>query len=290
MPNIARHFARTQLKDIELSAQVVGEVGTPVRDVVMAMANADTSCAFVMDGPKITGILTEHDVTHRVVQSPDVWDQPVDSFMTPNPHVVDKEASAMEALHIMRVNRIRNLPVVLGEAGQYANVTHYDLIVLASRYLEQQPGEGHTLSAEHVLRYVDFYGMHSKIPIEVTEDTSLAEVIELMVSRERGLISIVDDRGVVIGEFTQHDLFGKVACRVEDLEDERVGDWMTTSIASSLPSVTIAKGLQIMAEKRHRYLVLLNETGRSIGIVTFRDISEYFEAAFTVRPETAAEA
>ena len=289
MPNIARHFARTQLKDIDLSAQVVSEIGTPVRDVVMAMADADTSCAFVMDGSKITGILTEHDVAHRVAQSPDAWDQPVDSFMTPDPHVVDKNASAMEALHIMRVNKIRNLPVVLDEAGQYANVTHYDLIVLASRYLDQQPGEGHTFSAEHVLRYVDFYGMHSKVPIEVTEDTSLAEVIDLMVSRDRGLISVVDDRGVVIGEFTQHELFRKVACRVEDLEDERVGDWMATGIASSLPSATIAEGLHVMAEKRHRYLVLVNETGRSIGIVTFRDIAEYFEAAFTVPPAASAE-
>ena len=136
MPNIARHFARTQLQDIDLSAQVVSEIGTPVRDVVMAMADADTSCAFVMDGSKITGILTEHDVAHRVALSPDAWGQPVDSFMTPDPYVVDKAASAMEALHIMRVNKIRNLPVVLDEAGHYANVTHYDLIVLASRYLE----------------------------------------------------------------------------------------------------------------------------------------------------------
>ena len=39
-------------------------------------------------------------------------------------------------------------------------------------------------------------------------------------------------------------------------------------------------GFEVMAEKRHRYLVLLNETGRSVGIVTFRDIAEYFDAAF----------
>ena len=91
----------------------------------------------------------------------------------------------------------------------------------------------------------------------------------------------------MVGEFTQHDLFRKVACRVEDLSDQRVGDWMTTDFASSLPSATIAEGLHVMAGKRHRYLVLVNETGRSIGIVTFRDIAEYFEAAFTVQPAAA---
>lgn len=280
MPNIVRHFERTQLKDIDLSAQVVVPSGTPVEDAVMAMANADTSCSFIMSGDEIIGILTEHDITHRVVRSPDVWDQPIDSFMTPDPHSIDRNSSAMDALRLMRSHGFRNLPVVLDDAGRYANVTHYDLIVLASRYLEGRPGEGDTFSAEHALRYIDFYGMPSKIPVEVTEDTSLAEVIDLMVSRDRGLISIVDGRGVVIGEFTQHDVFRKVACRVEDLDDEVVGDWMTTVFASALPSANIAEGLRQMAEQRHRYLVLLNETGRSVGIVTFRDIAEYFEAAF----------
>ena len=84
----------------------------------------------------------------------------------------------------------------------------------------------------------------------------------------------------MIGEFTQHDVFRKVACRVGDLHDETVGSYMTEDFASAPPTSTIADGLHEMAAKRHRYLLLTNETGRSVGIVTFRDIAEYFEAAF----------
>lgn len=280
MPNIVKHFERTALKDIELSAQVVVDAGTSVHDTVMAMANADTSCAFVMNGASIIGIFTEHDVTHKVVDSPDIWDQPVEDFMTPNPHVIGRNESALTALRIMGRGGFRNLPVVLDDEGRYANVTHYDLILLASRYLETQPGDDHTFAPEHALRFVDFYGMPSRVPIEVPVDATLDEVVGLMKSMDRGLISIVDDRGIVIGEFTQHDVFRKVACRVDDLADHQVGDWMTTQFASTLPSANIASGLHEMAEKRHRYLVLTNETGRSVGIVTFRDIAEFFEAAF----------
>ncbi len=86
----------------------------------------------------------------------------------------------------------------------------------------------------------------------------------------------------MIGEFTQHDVFRKVACRVEDLNDETVEAYMTTAFASALPSTTIEDGLHEMAAKRHRYLVLTNETGRSVGVVTFRDIAAFFEAAFAV--------
>ncbi|MGI9607795.1 MAG: CBS domain-containing protein [Acidimicrobiales bacterium] len=280
MSNIVKHFAQTTLKDVQLSSQVVIDRGTPVRDTVIAMANADTSCSFIMDGVEIIGIFTEHDVTNRVVRSPDVWDQAVEDHMTRGPQVAGRDASAMDALRIMRTHRFRNLPVRLDDDGRFANVTHYDLIRLASEYLDNEPGESDSFSAEHALRYVDFYGMPSRVPVEVTADASLAEVIELMISMDRGLISVIDARGVVVGEFTQHDVFRKVACRVEDLHDEEVGGWMTAEFASGQPSATIADGLHEMAAKRHRYLVLVNETGRSVGIVTFRDIAEYFEAAF----------
>lgn len=280
MPNIVRHFERTALKDMQLSSQVVVQHDTSVYDTVLAMANADTSCAFVMDGQRIVGIFTEHDVTHRIVDAPDVWEQPVSAHMTGDPHVIDREQSAMAALRTMTDGGFRNLPVVLDDEGRYANVTHYDLILLASLYLQSKPGEGDTFSAEHALRYVDFYGMPSRVPAEVLPTTTLEEIVAMMRSMDRGLISIVDDRGIVVGEFTQHDVFRKVAGRVQDLADETVGNWMTTVFASASPSATIADGLQEMAEKRHRYLVLMNETGRSVGIVTFRDIADYFQAAF----------
>lgn len=282
MPNIVRHFERTNLKDVQLSSQVVVETGTTVHDTVLAMANADTSCAFVMNGKSVVGIFTEHDVAHRVVDAPDVWQQPIEALMTPDPHVVSGDDSALDALRAMRNGGFRNVPVLLNEEGLYANVTHFDLIRLASRYLEAEPGEEQTFTAEHALRFVDFYGMHSRVPLEVTIDTTLEEVVRLMRSHNRGLISVVDDRGILIGEFTQYDVFLKVACRLEDLADYVVGDWMTSEFATVLPSAKIADGLHVMAEKRHRYLVLTNETGRSIGLVTFRDIAEFFEAAFAV--------
>lgn len=282
MPNIVNHFESSALADIELSSQVVIDSGTSVSDTVRAMANANTSCAFIMDGTSISGIFTEHDVTNRVVRSPDVWEMDVDDFMTPNPHVIDRGASALDALHVMGDGGFRNLPVVLDDSGRYANVTHYDLILLASRFLEAEREESDSFSAEHALRYVDFYGMPSKVPVEVTARTSLFDVCELMIQRDRGLISIVDDRDIVIGEFTQHDVFRKVACQVDDLHDETVETYMTTAFASALPSTSIADGLHEMAAKRHRYLVLTNETGRSVGVVTFRDIAGFFEAAFAV--------
>ncbi len=281
MSGLVEHFQNTRLDQMTLSTQVVANVGTSANEVVASMAEADTSCAFIMDSGSIAGIFTEHDVTHRVVRSPDQWDQPVENFMTAEPSIAAGNQSALDGLRLMTDRSFRNLPVALDAPTRFANLTHYDLIALASQFLESNHQESSEFSAEHTLRYVDFYGMPSRVPLEVQGDTSLFDTIQLMIESDRGLVSIIDGRGVVIGEFTQHDVFRRVACRVDDLNDEVVADWMTTTnIATTAPSANIADGLREMAAKRHRYLVVINETGRSIGVVTFRDIANFFLAAF----------
>ena len=55
---------------------------------------------------------------------------------------------------------------------------------------------------------------------------------------------------------------------------------MTEEIASTDVRSSIADGIHLMAEKGHRYLVLVTETGRPTNVATFRDITEYLEATF----------
>jgi len=280
MQTIDGHFEATSLTTVAAHTEVVVESKSSVRDVVITMAEADTSCAFVMDEGHLLGVFTEHDVTSHVVDAPDVWDQPVDAFMSEEPHVLDGGDNALQALRLMSEKGFRNLPVVVDAAGTLANVTHYDLIGVASNFLENEELESDDFHPWHALRFVNFYGMPSRIPLEVAIDDSLQVTIQAMRTADRGLASVVDDRGVVIGEFTEHDVFSKVACRVEDLYDEEVGNWMTRAFASTSPLSPISDGLKLMSARRHRYLVLVNETGRPLGVVTFGDIAKYFGAAF----------
>ena len=50
-------------------------------------------------------------------------------------------------------------------------------------------------------------------------DDSVADAISAMLDYGTGLVTVLDARGTVIGEFTEHDVFTKIACRVEALED-----------------------------------------------------------------------
>ena len=275
--NIVQHFESVPLSRMRLSSHVVVRSGRKVRSVVAAMAAQHTGCAVVTEGARLAGILTERDVTNHVVRSPDVWDSPVDDFMTADPIVIGHDASASDALRLMNARRFRNLPVTNADGDLLGSINHYDLIRMAAAFLESQSELGPELSPEHNLHFVDLTGLPAHEPLLVKPGDSLAAAVEAMISAQTGLVSVVNDRGVVIGELTEHDVFLKVACRVEDLVDERVGDWMTEQIAAAAPGTPISDALGIMAKLGHRYLVLINETNRALGVVTFREITEYFE-------------
>ena len=275
--NIVQHFENVQLSGMRLSSLVVVPSGRKVRSVVAAMAAQHTGCAVVTDGARLAGIFTERDITRRVVRSPETWDAPVDRFMTAEPIVIGHHASAIEALRTMNARRFRNLPVTGADGDLLGSINHYELIRLAASFLGSPSKLGPELSPEHNLHFVDLTGLPAHDPLLVRPDDSLAAAIGAMLTAETGLVSVVSDRGAVIGELTEHDVFLKVACRVDDLDAEAVGDWMNTEIAAATPGASISEALRVMADLGHRYLVLISETGRALGVVTFREITEYFE-------------
>ena len=224
--DIVQHFEQMSLSRMRLSSHVVAPSGRRVRSVVAAMAAQSTGCAIVTEGDRLVGIFTERDVTRHVVRSPDVWDAAVDDFMTLDPTVIDHSASAIDALRLMNARLFRNLPVVGADGDLLGNVNHYDLVGLAASFLGPRRELGPELSPEHNLHFVDLTGLPTREPLLVGADESLASAIDAMVEADTGLVSVVSERGTVIGELTEHDVFTKVACRVEDLDDEAVSRWI----------------------------------------------------------------
>ena len=281
--NIVEYFESVPLSRMRLSPHVTAAVGARVRTVVMSMAAQTIGCALVMDRMEIIGIFTERDVTSKVLDRPDLWDRPVDEFMMPTPAVIAHDASASDALKLMNQRSIRNLPVVSGEGDLLGCVSHYDLLRLAAQFLSEDTGGSFEDPVpEHNLMFVDLTGLQGRDPILVREEDSLAEAVDAMLAAGTGLVSVVNDRSVVIGELTEHDIFCKIACRVENLADERIAPWMTKRIAAVAPSTPISEALLVMAQIGHRYLVLVNETGRALKVLTFKELTEFLEALFKI--------
>ncbi|MBD0372977.1 MAG: CBS domain-containing protein [Pyrinomonadaceae bacterium] len=96
---------------------------TPVREVVRSMKEGALSCALVVDGDKLSGIFTEHDVLCKLAEGKEeTLDAPISELMTFHPDILKETDSVAAALNKMAVGRYRNVPVQAAD-GKYRLVS-----------------------------------------------------------------------------------------------------------------------------------------------------------------------
>lgn len=78
------------------------------------------SCAVVYENGNIVGLITDRDMTKRVIALEAPLQDPIKTVMTPNPLVLSPDALILEAASMMMEYNIRNIPVVKdGQAVGY---------------------------------------------------------------------------------------------------------------------------------------------------------------------------
>ena len=90
----------------------------PALDVTQLMKNSNSGCALVVEGGKLVGIFTEHDVLKKVNGGGDLTSVTVKELMSRNPETLHEEDSVAEALNKMSLGRYRHIPVAKAD-GSY---------------------------------------------------------------------------------------------------------------------------------------------------------------------------
>ena len=86
---------------------------TPVNEAVSAMVRGKASALLVVEGERLAGIFTEHDVLARVIAAGrDVHTTRLSEVMTRDPVVVGPDEAFGRALARMQQHHVRHLPVV----------------------------------------------------------------------------------------------------------------------------------------------------------------------------------
>ena len=81
-------------------------------EVVRSMREATISCALVVEGDRLAGIFTEHDVLCKLAGAEkELLSAPIRDLMTPNPETLKETDSVAAALNKMALGRYRNVPV-----------------------------------------------------------------------------------------------------------------------------------------------------------------------------------
>jgi CBS domain-containing protein len=81
-----------------------------VRDAIRLMREHRVGCLLVVDGERLTGIITERDLLLKLETTG--LDRPVHEFMTPDPEVLAPHDPIVYALNKMSVGGFRHVPLV----------------------------------------------------------------------------------------------------------------------------------------------------------------------------------
>lgn len=126
----------------------------------------------------------------------------VREWMTPDVITVDENTSMMKALHIMKENRIRRLPV-LSRGKLVGIVSDRDL-------KEASPSKATTLDVHelyYLLAEIKVKEIMTKNPITIQPDETVERAAVIMLENKISGMPVVNSQGELVGIITQSDIF-----------------------------------------------------------------------------------
>jgi CBS domain-containing protein len=104
------------VKDIMTTAPLTIDVGDPVTAAAEMMRDADVGALVVTDSSGVRGVLTDRDITIRVVApGNDPATTAVGDIVAPDLVAVSPDDDLVTATELMRTHALRRLPVLDGE-------------------------------------------------------------------------------------------------------------------------------------------------------------------------------
>jgi CBS domain-containing protein len=113
-------------------------------------------------------------------------------------------------------------------------------------------------------------GMNA-IVVTVGPDHSLREAARRMADRQVGAAVVMDTEGSGPGMITERDLLRSNG-RGEDIDEERVRDHLASELIYAYPDWPLETAAEKMTAGGFRHVIVLDESGAPIAILSMRDI------------------
>ncbi|RNC69840.1 MAG: CBS domain-containing protein [Desulfuromonadales bacterium] len=121
----------------------------------------------------------------------------VERWMTRNPITIEKDATVIEAMHLMKEKNIRRLPVM--DKGRIAGILTEKMV------MEFKPSKATSLDTwevHYILSKTFVTDAMNPKPYKVRPDTELVEAAKLLHDRKLNGVLVVDDSDSLVGILT----------------------------------------------------------------------------------------
>jgi acetoin utilization protein AcuB len=121
----------------------------------------------------------------------------VEKWMTKNPITIEKDATVIEAIHLMKEKKIRRIPVM--DKGKIAG------IVTEKMLLDFKPSKATSLDTwevHYILSKTPITEAMNPTPYKVTPDTDLIDAARLLHDRKLNGVLVVNEKDELVGILT----------------------------------------------------------------------------------------
>ncbi len=112
-------------------------------------------------------------------------------------------------------------------------------------------------------------------PVIIRAETTIPEVIQLMLDRTIGAVLVEDEQGNLLGIFSERDLLKKITGSFDNYDGLKVGDFMTTKPVTVTLNHQLNFVLHQMDVGGYRHMPVVSEEGKPIGMVSIRDMLKH---------------
>jgi IMP dehydrogenase len=105
-------------------------------------------------------------------------------------------------------------------------------------------------------------------PVTINDNANVAEAINMMKEYQIGGIPVIDDNKILKGIVTNRDL------RLERNYSRKIREVMTTSLITADNQTNLEKAARILQKHKIEKLPIVDEAGRLIGLITYKDITK----------------
>ena len=250
-----------------MSREVVSISGDlPLSKTLEILSGNKISFVVISQGTKPIGVITERDIVRFTAEHIDISHLTANDVMsTPVMVFIGSEVDVTEAYHRLKLAKKRHLVIVNKEGDIEGVITLTDFIkhLGVEAFIEHKP-LSHVLTAD---------------PVHVTPDTITIDAIKLMMEKRISCMIITEEEKPV-GILTERDIARIRVENLHDLHTTPIGDIMTKPLITVFPSTNTSDASNMMADNNIRHLVVVDQKGYLIGVVTETNIVRGMEGRY----------
>ena len=228
-----------------------------------------SSCALVMEGGKLLGILTERDIV-RLTASETLFDRVQVSQVMTQPVITLSQSNFRDifaALFLFRRYRIRHLPLMDGENNLVGVISPATI--------------RHAMRPANLLKLRRVADVMSKNVVHAPQTISVLDITQLMAQQKVSCVVITqedqeEDILIPVGIITERDIMQFQSLQL-NLNNITVQEVMSTPLFLLSPEDYLLKAHQEMEYRRVRRLVVSWNWGQGLGIITQTSLLRIFD-------------